>query len=121
MAVGDLDIGALVVDNRLPAVNTALMWAIAAWIPAGQPRSGYSLMLRFEANITQNILVVYIAYNFDKLLLGRFGGADALGVYGRANQLIDVPTSISSRQLAGSRFLRCHDSRMTPPVLGATS
>jgi O-antigen/teichoic acid export membrane protein len=37
-------------------------------------------------------LIVYIAYNFDKLLLGRVWGADALGIYGRAYQLVNLPT-----------------------------
>jgi O-antigen/teichoic acid export membrane protein len=35
---------------------------------------------------------VYVASNFEKVLLGRFWGADALGIYGRAYQLINVPT-----------------------------
>src|SRR5689334_14217776 len=77
-----------------PAVNTALMWAIAAWTP-GMPSRGAGIrsMLRFGGTITLNNLIVYFAYNFDKLLLGRFWGADALGLYGRAYQLINVPTS----------------------------
>jgi PST family polysaccharide transporter len=33
-----------------------------------------------------------VAYSFDKFLLGRFWGADALGIYGRAYQLINIPT-----------------------------
>ena len=48
-------------------------------------------MLRFGGTVTLNGLVVYIAYNFDKFLLGRFWGADALGLYGRAYQLINIP------------------------------
>lgn len=30
--------------------------------------------------------------NFEKILLGRFWGADAIGIYGRVFQLINVPT-----------------------------
>src|SRR4029077_4287377 len=31
-------------------------------------------------------------YNLEKVLLGRFWGADAIGIYGRAYQLINIPT-----------------------------
>ena len=36
--------------------------------------------------------IVYLAYNADKVLIGKFCGADALGIYGRAYQLINLPT-----------------------------
>jgi PST family polysaccharide transporter len=35
---------------------------------------------------------VYIASNFEKVLLGRYWGAAAIGIYGRAYQLIRIPT-----------------------------
>jgi len=50
-------------------------------------------MVRFGGMLTLNGLVVYIASNFEKVLLGRFWGLDAIGIYGRAYQLINVPTS----------------------------
>ena len=49
-------------------------------------------MMRFGGTITLNGLVVYIASNFEKVLLGRFWGVDAIGIYGRAYQLINIPT-----------------------------
>ena len=49
--------------------------------------------MRFGSTITLNGLIVYIASNFEKVLLGRFWGADALGIYGRAYQLINIPTA----------------------------
>ena len=106
MAVGGFGYWALVGSTiASPAINTALMWAIAAWIP-GMPRRGAGIhsMLRFGGTITLNNLVVYIAYNFDKLLLGRFWGADALGLYGRAYQLINVPTSNLHSAVGGVAF-----------------
>jgi PST family polysaccharide transporter len=36
--------------------------------------------------------VVYFCYNIDKVLLGRFWGADVLGLYSRAYTLINLPT-----------------------------
>ena len=56
MAVGGFGYWALVGSTiASPAVNTALMWAIAAWIP-GMPRRGVGIhsMLRFGGTITLN-------------------------------------------------------------------
>ena len=77
-----------------PAVTTASMWAAVGWVP-GRPRSNTSIqsMLHFGGTITLNSLVSYATYNLDKLLLGRFWGADKLGIYGRANQIIMLPTT----------------------------
>ena len=49
-------------------------------------------MLRFGGTLTLNGIVVYIAYNLDKVLLGRWWGAQAVGLYGRAYTLINIPT-----------------------------
>jgi O-antigen/teichoic acid export membrane protein len=77
-----------------PIMNTLGFWLTTAWIP-GRPRRriGIRSMMRFGSTITLNGLVVYIASNFEKVLLGRFWGADALGIYGRAYQLINIPTA----------------------------
>jgi PST family polysaccharide transporter len=88
-----------------PLVNTIALWIILAWIP-GLPRRGVGVksMLRFGGTISLNTLIVYFAYNFDKLLLGRFWGADALGLYGRSYQLINVPTSNLNSAIGGVVF-----------------
>jgi O-antigen/teichoic acid export membrane protein len=77
-----------------PVINTLGVWLATAWIP-GRPRRrvGIRSMMHFGGTVTLNGLVVYIASNFEKVLLGRFWGADALGVYGRAFQLINIPTA----------------------------
>ena len=49
-------------------------------------------MLRFGGTLTLDGIVVYLAYNLDKVLLGRWWGAQALGLYGRAYQLVNLPT-----------------------------
>lgn len=49
-------------------------------------------MMRFGGTMTLNGLIVYVASNFEKVLLGRFWGAEAIGIYGRAYQLIRIPT-----------------------------
>jgi O-antigen/teichoic acid export membrane protein len=54
-------------------------------------RTGLRSMMRFGGTLTLSGLVVYIANNFEKVLLGRFWGADVIGLYGRAYQLINIP------------------------------
>jgi PST family polysaccharide transporter len=48
--------------------------------------------MRFGGTLTLQGLLVYAATNVEKVLLGRFWGADAIGIYGRAYQLINIPT-----------------------------
>jgi O-antigen/teichoic acid export membrane protein len=71
---------------------TIFLWLTTAWIP-GRPQraAGLRPLLRFGSTITLNGLIVYLAYNFEKVLLGRFWGANALGIYGRAYQLVNIP------------------------------
>src|SRR5258706_15307762 len=77
----------------LPLICTICMWLATGWVP-GMPkrRVGIRSMMRFGGTLTLNGLVVYVAYNLEKVLLGRFWGAEAIGIYGRAYQLITIPT-----------------------------
>ncbi|WP_413936201.1 lipopolysaccharide biosynthesis protein [Nitrospira sp. BLG_1] len=76
-----------------PATSSVCLWLATSWVP-GKPRRGEGIgsMIRFGGTATLNSLVVYVAYNVEKALLGRFWGTEALGVYGRAYQLINIPT-----------------------------
>ena len=78
----------------LPLVTTMGLWITASWVP-GPPRrrAGIRSMMRFGGTVTLNGLVVYVAYNLEKVLLGRFWGAEVVGLYGRAYQLVTIPTS----------------------------
>ena len=49
-------------------------------------------MMHFGGTLTLNGLVAYVAYNAEKVMIGRFWGADAIGIYGRAYQLVNIPT-----------------------------
>jgi O-antigen/teichoic acid export membrane protein len=101
-----------------PLVNTIGLWVASAWIP-GRPRRGIGLrsMMRFGGTITLNGLIVYVAYNLEKVLLGRYWGAEAIGVYGRAYQLINIPTdnlNAATGDVAFSALSRVQDD---PPRL----
>jgi PST family polysaccharide transporter len=61
-------------------------------------------MLRFGGTLTLNNLVVYAAYNFEKILLGRYFGTDALGLYSRAYELINLPTRIFNSAVGSVAF-----------------
>ncbi|HZP00808.1 MAG TPA: lipopolysaccharide biosynthesis protein [Terriglobia bacterium] len=77
----------------MPLVNTMGLWFTTRWVP-GLPQRGVGIrsMMRFGGVVTLNGLIVYVASNFEKMLLGRYWGADAIGLYGRAYQLISIPT-----------------------------
>ena len=93
MAVLGFRYWALIAQNIcLPMVDAAAVWIAVPWLP-GRPQraSGIRSMLRFGGTVSLNSIVVYFAYNTEKILLGRFWGAAALGLYGRAYQLANLP------------------------------
>jgi PST family polysaccharide transporter len=49
-------------------------------------------MFHFGGILTLNNVIAYIALNSDKVMIGRFFGADAIGIYARAFQVISIPT-----------------------------
>lgn len=61
-------------------------------------------MMRFGTTLTLNGMIMFIAGNLDKVLLGRFWGAGALGIYGRAFQLINIPTDNLNSTAGGVAF-----------------
>jgi O-antigen/teichoic acid export membrane protein len=85
--------------------TTGLVWVAVPWMP-GPPRrgSGVGAMLRFGGVATLNSFVVFVAWNAEKILLGRFWGAEALGLYGRAFQLVTTPVQQFERSLGGVAF-----------------
>lgn len=83
----------VVMSVTLPLASSIGFWLTTSWIP-GMPRKGVGIcpMMRFGGTVTLISLIVYVAYNLDKILLGRFWGAEALGLYGRSYQIINIPT-----------------------------
>ena len=63
-------------------VGTAAVWVAIPWLP-GRPRCDAGGSARWCASVelvTLNSFVVYVAYNTEKILLGRFWGAAPLGL-----------------------------------------
>ncbi|HEY4901935.1 MAG TPA: lipopolysaccharide biosynthesis protein [Candidatus Sulfotelmatobacter sp.] len=101
-----------------PLVTTVGLWMTAAWMPgAPRRRSGLRSMIRFGGTITLNGAVMYVAYNFEKVLLGRFWGAEAIGVYGRAYQLVNIPTDNLNSAVGEVAFSALSRVQDDPPRL----
>ena len=84
---------ALVLMALTTSLATALgTWVMCPWKPGmpkhiGEVRS----MLSFGGNLTGFNIVNYFARNLDHLLIGRFFGAQQLGLYSRAYKLLLLP------------------------------
>lgn len=105
--------------------GTAAVWLAVRWLP-GLPRhgSGVRSLLRFGGLATCNSFVVFLAWNAEKILLGRFWGADALGLYGRAYQLVTMPvqqfeTSLASVALPALSRIQDDAKRLAKSFLSA--
>jgi O-antigen/teichoic acid export membrane protein len=94
MAIGGQGYWALVgMTVCVPVVSVIGVWIAGGWMPDSPRRAvGVRSMLHYGGTVTLNSVIVYLAYNADKVLLGRFWGAETLGIYGRAYQLINLPT-----------------------------
>lgn len=110
--------GLVVMTVTLPFVTTVGVWIAAAWIP-GRPRRGAGVrsLIRFGGTLTLNGLVMYVAYNMEKVLLGRFWGAEAIGLYGRAYQLVNVPTDNLNSSVGEVAFSALARVQNDPPRL----
>lgn len=73
-----------------PMVITTCAWLYVGWIPnAPAWHPGTFELLKFGGTVTLNTLIVHIAFNLDKVLVGRLWGAEVLGLYGRAYALVN--------------------------------
>ena len=72
--------------------GTALTLSLCRWVP-GLPKrhTGVRSMIKFGGNLTGFTTINYFSRNLDNLLIGRFAGAQQLGLYSRAYQLMLLP------------------------------
>ena len=77
------------VRNALRAVGA---WGLLPWIPsAPSQRQGVRSMLSFAGNVTGFSILRFTSASVGQMLVGRVFGAEALGVYRQAFQLVLVP------------------------------
>jgi polysaccharide transporter, PST family len=74
------------------ATTLMLTWYTSGWHP-GMPKrgSGVRPMLRFGAQLTIADFIGLLMMNSDSILVGRVFGAETLGLYSRANVLLERP------------------------------
>jgi O-antigen/teichoic acid export membrane protein len=100
----------------LPFITTICLWVTTGWRPKWQrSHEGVHSLLRFGGAFTLINLIAYVGYNLEKVLLGRFWGADALGLYGRAYQLVNLPTENINSTFWGVAFSGLSRVREDPP------
>lgn len=99
-----------------PAVTTIAVWIVSGWRP-GAPKldADVKSMLGFGGVMTLNGVAVYIAYNLDKVLIGRVLGAESLGLYSRAYQIINIPTGNINAAVGGITFSALSRLQRDPP------
>jgi O-antigen/teichoic acid export membrane protein len=92
-------VGIGLVSSMVGAVGVLLA---VPWAP-GPPRRGVGVrsMLRFGGLATCNGILVFLSWNSDNILIGRFWGAHDLGLYGRAYQLATLPVEQLNATLSG--------------------
>ena len=75
-----------------PVVLFVGVWIFCQWRPSG-PRKGRDLkdLLSFGGNLTGFNVINYFSRRGDDILIGRFVGAGALGLYQKAYQLLLFP------------------------------
>ncbi len=110
-----------------PIVSAAGVWLAVPWVP-GPPRRncGVLSMLHFGGLATLNSFLVFLAWNTDNILLGRFWGPHALGLYGRAYQLATLPVqqwtgTLSGVALSGLSAIQHDADRLSRSFLRAYS
>ena len=69
-----------------------MSWASSGWLPS-RPRwtPGTLRLLQFGGHLTGYNLVTFLGTNLDAVLIGKFAGSAALGLYDRAFKLVAAP------------------------------
>jgi len=76
----------------LVTTSTVLTLVFCRWVPnRPRKRSGAAEMIKFGGHLTGFTTINYFSRNLDNLLIGRFAGAQQLGFYSRAYQLMMLP------------------------------
>lgn len=84
---------ALVLNSVVLSLSTVIgTWLAVRWIP-GRPRRDKEVlsMVKFGTDIVGFNVINYFARNLDNILIGRFHGSGALGLYSKAYQLLMMP------------------------------
>jgi O-antigen/teichoic acid export membrane protein len=106
LAVTGSGVWALVIASLASAiVPTVLLWFSSSWKPRAHVRfAQLRQILHFSANMTGSAVFSYLIFQTDKLLIGRFIGDSALGLYSMAQRLLEVPLNFISQPIVKVLF-----------------
>ena len=86
-------------------ITVILIWGISDWRPAMSFKwTAIRDLLGFSMNLIGFSMLNYWARNADNLLIGRFIGTSALGIYSRAYSFMLLPLKMVSRTIARVMF-----------------
>lgn len=93
MALANFDYWAIIgITVSFTLVNSLLTWACCDWRPSFVfDLSKVNKFIRFGSGIIGFDLVNYFSRNLDNILIGRYIGAVALGLYSKSYQLLMIP------------------------------
>lgn len=93
MAMHGFRYWALVANSLTASASSVVcIWLVSKWRPnLPQRKSGVRSMLRFGSDIASFNVINYFARNLDNILIGRYYGSGALGIYSKAYQLLMMP------------------------------
>jgi PST family polysaccharide transporter len=75
------------------AAQTLITWVISPFRPSRPRRTNVRELLRFGTHVSGFQVMNYLERNLDNVLIGRFAGAEALGFYTKAYELMRLPIS----------------------------
>lgn len=82
----------VVISVSNPIYSTIALWFVCDWRPDFSFNSrGIKSLVSFGAGLTGFDLVNYFSRNMDNVLIGKFSGSSALGMYSKAYQLLLLP------------------------------
>jgi len=84
---------ALVIMELATALTSTVgVWVMCSWRPGLPTRhSNVRSMVAFGSNLTGFSILNYFSRNLDNILIGRYWGAQQLGLYAKAYQLLYIP------------------------------
>lgn len=82
------------------AARAVLTWFASAWRPSKPERANVRELIRFGSHLSGFQLLNYLERNVDNVLVGKFAGAEALGFYGKAYEIMRLPLDEVNRPVA---------------------
>ena len=91
----------VVIHASIYTTNVIMSWTLSKWRPS-RPSvpDDWKSLLRFGGNLSGFYFVNYFARNLDNILIGKYKGEVALGLYDRAYKLLLMPLSQITTPLA---------------------